>query len=80
MKKEEANTLALANELEAPEMPEFVCVGCGNSQELMYRGWVWGTSRKPSGSIRGVLTCYRPLDPYGSDDPRCNSQTLFQLT
>ena len=81
MELNDVGTLPLTNELEAPEMPEIVCVDCGHSHELMYRGWVWGTTRHPSGSIRGVLTCYRPLDPdaVGREAP-CEGQTLFQLT
>ena len=62
------------------EMPEIVCVGCGNRHAVTYQGYLWGGGREPGGKIRGVLTCRHPMETKASPTTYCNRKTLFEFT
>ena len=77
---EAENATLPAAQIGGDEMPEIVCVGCGNEHGLIYQGYVWAGGRNPGGSIRGVLTCHRPIDPNNLNSSNCNQKTVFELT
>ena len=80
MEANEVDTLPLTDELESQEMPEIVCVRCGEEHALTNQGIFWGGGRKPFSTIRGTLVCGAPRSASSARPSACGGKTLFELT